>query len=183
VATEKQTESVQTSDDKYRVRRYRKFFLERDLLFAKAFWSLPADAVRVYLIFLNKLVVKRPLASKEKRKWGYIVVNNGELRFTFKEGKEKFGIPNKQFGRTIDRLIESGFLDIAQRGDGMHRQPTLYAVSERWRLFGTTEFKPATRAKRNLHYGFCRPKRKTIPTDINVCGLTDINVCNEKERP
>jgi len=181
--TKEQIESLETRDDKYKVRKHRKFFLERELLFSKAFWSLPADAVRVYLIFLNKCVVRRPATSKEKRKWGYLVVNNGEIQFTYKEARENFGIPAKQFGRTIDRLVEGGFLDITQLGSGLHRTPTLYAVSERWKLFGTAEFKPAIREKRETHYGFCHPKKKTFSTDKNVCVPTDKNVCNEKERP
>ncbi|MCJ7777764.1 MAG: hypothetical protein MUP16_05570 [Sedimentisphaerales bacterium] len=181
MATKEQAESLETRDDKYKVRKYRKFFLERELLFSKAFWSLPADAVRVYLIFLNKLVVKRPETRKEKRKWGYIVVNNGEIQFTYKEARVKFGISSVQFTRILDRLVESGFIDIAQRGDGMQRTPTLYGVSERWKAYGTSEFKPAARAQRNLHYGFCRPERKTIPTYKNVCNDAYKNVCNEKE--
>ena len=182
MATEKQIESLETQVDKFKVRKYHKFFVERELLFSKAFWSLPADAIRVYLVFLNKCVVRRPSASKEKRKYGFIVVNNGEIQFTYKEAREKFSITDKQFGRTIDRLVESGFIDIGQQGDGMHRVPTLYAVSERWKLFGTDEFKPATRVKRKVHYGFCRPKKKHFQqTKMTVAQQTKMSAVEKND--
>ncbi|MBW2709179.1 MAG: hypothetical protein JRD04_07860 [Deltaproteobacteria bacterium] len=78
-----------------------------------------------------------------------MILNNGELEYTYSEA-EKRGLPRATFMRAIDTLIEHGFLDISHSGGGGKKgDKSLYAISDRWLLFGTENFIPAKRSKDN----------------------------------
>jgi len=50
--------------------------------------------------------------------------------------------------RAIDTLIEHGFLDISHSGSGGKKgDKSLYAISERWKVWGTDAFTPVSRPK------------------------------------
>ncbi len=44
--------------------------------------------------------------------------------------------------RAVVELIEKGFIDLVQGSSGLHRQPNIYGLSERWRFWGTSQFIP-----------------------------------------
>ena len=44
------------------------------------------------------------------------------------------------FSNAIKELLEKGFIDITRPGIGKYRVSTLYAISNRWRKYGTPEF-------------------------------------------
>jgi len=48
----------------------------------------------------------------------------------------------------LDALVEGGLIDIAHSGNsGRKGDKTLYAISDRWLLFGAEDFIPAKRSK------------------------------------
>ena len=49
--------------------------------------------------------------------------------------------------------IEYGFIDVAETSAGLHPAPTLYAISERWRAYGTPEFVPRLRPVKHRFNG------------------------------
>ena len=51
-------------------------------------------------------------------------------------------------------LIRVGLIDISRTGLGLHRDVTLYAISERWEKYGTDEFVVKKRPKRKQQFGF-----------------------------
>lgn len=141
---------------------YSDMYIDRSLIFSEALWKLSGTAVKIYLVFLNKRRMKKFEGSKGKRsgKDKYYIANNGKIQFSYREATEKYNIKPKRFTRAISQLIEYGFIDIAQSSYGLHKDPTLYAVSERWQKYGTPEFVPAKRIKRELQYGGFRKGNK-----------------------
>ena len=115
---------------------------------------LSKTALQVYLLFRTKCVIDTHGARRCKRSLERIIVNNGEIEFTYEEAKQKYGITASRFVRAIDELVEKGFLDIAETGMGVHKVKTLYAISDRWRDYGTPSFRQVKRPERNIKCGF-----------------------------
>lgn len=105
------------------------FVMEREMEKAKAYRTLPGTAIIILQDFL----------CKRKMKKGQIL-NNGEIVYPFVEAL-KNGIPAKTFNRNRDLLIERGFIDVTHAGSGGRKSDmTLYAISDRWRKWGTDKF-------------------------------------------
>lgn len=120
--------------------------IERDLLKSPAFRQLNGTAKTVFFDFLMKRKIKMHARRRGKRKEP-IILNNGELEYTYAEAERK-GIPRASFMRAIDTLVEYGFIDITHSGSGGKKgDKSLYAISERWRLWGTSDFHKMTRPK------------------------------------
>lgn len=116
----------------------RDIYLEWELSDSEAFKILSGHAVRVLLRFLQK----RTWKGKGKNKT-YI---NTRLVFTYAEAEE-LGISSSSFHDIIKKLYETGFIDIEHQGGGLAKDCSRYAVSDRWKNYGTLNFKPVTKKK------------------------------------
>ena len=134
---------------KTKKRRSNVICIDRDMIYSSAFFSLSRRALQVLFVFLGKRQMGKMSIGKRKEVWKCI--NNGEIVFTYREAKEKYGITYGAFSRAIDDLVEKVFLDIARQGIGWARVSTLYFLSERWRNYGTAEFVGGQRVKRFSH--------------------------------
>lgn len=131
--------------------------IERDLISSPAYLSLTGTAPQVLLLFLSRRVFERRKTQKKKRgEW--VCTNADQLSVTYSEA-EGLGINGKRFTRAIDQLIEKGFLDITHPGGMVRGDVSRYGLSERWRLYGTTEFQPATRPKDDRWIGYRERQR------------------------
>jgi len=97
---------------------------------------------------------KRPL---------YECTNNGKISFPYEEANAR-GLSVQQFSHSLKLLQAFGFIDITHIGKAARGEYTLYALSERWRDFGTpnfnrTEFPQQTRS----HAALQRPKQRECP--------------------
>ncbi len=121
--------------------------LDRQVIFSPAWRDLnTANALRVYVDFLyRRRFQKSKGRSKTKRKW--MLVNNGEIIYTYTEAEE-LGMSQNTFKRAIDSLIDHGFIDIEESGFGMYKLATKYWISDRWRQWGTPHFEKRARPKR-----------------------------------
>ena len=122
--------------------------LEQRLVKSRAWLSLTGASQSVYCIFRTKCKIAKKYQHPKKD--GCLldrILNNGELVFTYDEAEEKYGIKRGRFGRTIDQLIDRGFIDIAATGMGVCRVETWYAISDRWEDYGTEKFKHVKRPK------------------------------------
>lgn len=108
---------------------------ERDLISSSAYIELSGKAPQLLALFYAR-------RQMEEGK----ILNNGRIRFTYAEAEKKHGISKDQFRRARDQLIEKGFINIAQ-----NTSPTLYAISKRWRKYGTPKFEQRTRQKSKIH--------------------------------
>jgi DNA-binding PadR family transcriptional regulator len=126
--------------------------IDKKLVKSKAFLSLNASAIKVLMLFMLRRVMSQTGPRRGKEKW--IIVNNGEIVFPYAEAKKKFGLNPSTFARAIDKLVEHGFIDIAHTGGGLMGDCTKYAISDRWKEFGTDRFKSQSRPKDTRGLGF-----------------------------
>jgi len=122
---------------------------DKSLRESSAFRSLHGTALLVLMDFHSKKHMKQ----KGRRK--HVLTNNGELVYTYKEAGKR-GISRSAFMRALDTLIERGFIDVTVTGEGRYRSESRYALSNRWRNWGTDKFVPSKRNPhgRNKAYGF-----------------------------
>ena len=156
MVTEKQIESLRTREQKHRRRKYNDMYISREVIMSTAFRKLTGTAIRVYLFFLNKRVMKPFEGGKAKRsgKGKYYIQNQGEIQFTYREAQEKYGISRGAFRDAIDLNIAVGLIDIAYTGMGVCKDVSLYAISERWQLYGTDDFVEIERLRKKHGFGF-----------------------------
>ena len=155
MAKKSEIDSLKTREQRFREMKWDKMFVSRSVITSKAFLDLKtATACKVYMIFLSKCrwekLQTRPMRSEKQ----WRLTNNGEIQFTYTEALEKWGIKDGMFTRAIDELIRVGLIDIAKTGFGLHKDVSLYAISDRWEKFGTDEFVVKKRAKRKRNLGF-----------------------------
>ena len=139
-------------------------YIEREIIMSKAMRRLSKKkfAIHVLLIFFTKKVIRKHNVSASKRsgKGVYYIENQGEIQFTYLEAERKWGISPRRFRDAIDLLIEVGFIDIACQGMGLKHDKSLYAISDRWRLYGTEDFiEGKKRPKCKRGYGFRKGNR------------------------
>jgi len=122
--------------------------VERALLKSEAFRCLNGTSKTVLFDFLMKCRVKGRKV-KPGRKSERVILNNGEIEYCYSEA-EKRGTPRSNFMRALDELLKKGFIDIAHSGSGGKKgDKSLYAISDRWRAWGTDDFISAKRPNDN----------------------------------
>ena len=112
-------------------------YLKKDIITSEAFWALDGTAIKVYMVFLMKRVMVKVNVRRRFTKT-YRVENNGEITYTFIEAKKNHGIPKSTFLRARDKLIEVGFIEIAEAGGTHHT--TKYSISENWKKYPAESF-------------------------------------------
>ncbi len=131
--------------------------LEKEIPRSKAWLSLSGIAPKVYMLFLLRRRMEKA-GKNGKHRW--ICTNGRELIFPYREAKDKFGITQPRFTRSIDMLIDRGFLDIVHPGNGTAKEPTIYGLSVRWKNYGKPDFVTVKRIK--VKRGFCdRPPKQS----------------------
>ncbi len=133
-------------------------WIPKQLLKSSAFLALRTPtAHKVLAIFWTKRQMSQ-VGRRGKERWE--VTNNGEIEFTYREAKTKYGILQGAFRDAIDELRDKGFLDIAESGAGLYKSANRYTMSERWRLYGTPDYeKPKPRPKGPMNKGFRKGNR------------------------
>ena len=145
-------------------------WFSKALLESEAFRALAtANAHKVLAMFYIKRQYSK-IGRQGKERWK--IVNNGEIEFTYPESKKKLGITDGTFRNAIDELRIKGFIDIAEYGGGLNKSKNLYEISDRWKLYGTPEYKPPKpRPKPATSKGFqkgnqlgrnCKNKKTTV---------------------
>jgi len=138
------------------------------LLTSEAYRSLrsPTSYI-VYGIFKTKCQMEN-VGTKREPRWQ--IANDGKIEFSYKEAKDKYGISEQRFLRAIDDLVDKGFIDIRIQGGSEKGDMSLYAISNRWRYYGTDSFEKQERVKRvdgpgfakgNKHGRNCNPDEKS----------------------
>ena len=113
----------------------------------------------------------------EKR---YVDLTAGKIVFPYAEAQSKFGISPGKHNRALKQLHEFGFIDVTHFGGGMEGDCNTYGISQRWKQFGSPDFKKKewpkdTRRKGNpkiKNHGKGRngSTRKIEPTTMNSGG-------------
>ena len=129
----------QNKKEKYRCKSH--CWLPPDLIESEPFLNLSGKIAMFCLIRFHQKAFKKKL--KHQKRNAFVVTNNGEITFPYGEAK-RFGIPSTLFRRVIRELVEDkGFIDISDYGNWYKKEPTKYSISERWKNYGTDEYKAA----------------------------------------
>lgn len=107
--------------------------IAEDMFNSPAWGQLDAFEQVLYLHMKNKFRVN---------KWGES--NERNISFTYREGQELMS--KARFTKSIDKLIETGFIDLVEQWRHSVR-PNIYGLSARWRDYGTDNFKEQKRPK------------------------------------
>lgn len=159
MAKKSEIDVLKTREQRFKEVKWNRMFVSRRQVTSKAFLALKtAAACQVFMIFLTKCVPKQ-IDGKPNRRDGWYIANNGEIQFSYIEAEQKWGIKSGKFKRAIDDLIRVGLIDIAKTGFGLHKDCTLYAISDRWEQYGTDEFVVKERPKRIQQLGFTNKNR------------------------
>ena len=121
--------------------------LKPAMITSPAWWSLSGTAIKVFLILRTKWVMRPAQTKRGRRSHDYVPINNGQLTFTYREAKTRYGITAPRFDRALTELVRTGFVDVSEPGSGLYRMTTKFAISERWRLYDTPDFVEAERPK------------------------------------
>ena len=149
MAKKDKIDSLKTKQQRFMEAKRDRMFVSKRMFTSKAYMALTtATACHVFRIFLTKCQVEQIQIRPGGREKDWIIKNNGEIQFTYKEAWEKWGISNGRFTKAIDQLVKVGLIDIAHSGFGLHKDVTLYAISDRWEKYGTDEFVHMERQKR-----------------------------------
>ena len=117
---------------KNRVKKRSFVSIDREMMNSDAWRSLSFTAVTAYInVYYN-------LKGKTKKK--EIICTHSTL---------KNPMAKSTWRRVTMELIEKGFIDLVKGSSGHHRQPNIYGLSERWRLWGTPRFIPGDKQKIN----------------------------------
>ncbi|MCE5272642.1 helix-turn-helix domain-containing protein [bacterium] len=138
--------------------------VEHDLLFSRAYLSLSGRSKDLFHLLFSKLRWERGGNSdrRGKTKTGRrrCAINNGEIVATYEEIMEALGIGSRAtVSRSIQELLERGFIDLTRPGCGKLKISSLFAISNRWRLYGEDGFILAPENRRKNEAVKARSKR------------------------
>ena len=117
----------------------RKAVVEHDLMYSVPFRELSGKNMWVLLRFLQKQTWHKKKVGRSNQ----VFYENDNLSFTYAEAQE-FGISTSQFYRSIKKLVEVGFLDVEHRGGAYGQDYSRFKLSDRWKQYGTKDFKAET---------------------------------------
>lgn len=138
-------------------------YLENELLQSQAVKEIKsAKTFKVLLEFYRRRIMRKPKDRRCKHSKA-VILNNGEIVLRYSDAKKLLGIPQTTYSRCLTELVELGFLDIAEMACGLHRQPTKFSISERWKKYGTPDFDNVKRER--IKPPFAQPKKKPVTTD------------------
>ena len=115
--------------------------LEPDLIESDAFRDLSGKWAVVVLIRFHQKAHRKKPSRKKQPLHRYVITNNGEIVFTYSEARA-LGIKSERtFYMVIRELVEQkGFIDIEELGSWYEKRPHKYAISSRWKLYGTSAY-------------------------------------------
>jgi len=107
----------------------------------------------IYLGFLKRVKkVRSNYSGKKGKRSPYVAVNERELIYPYREMMNDNGAKSRStITRNIDHLIKLGFIDIMHRGGLAKGDNSIYAISDRWKKFGKSDFVQRTRKKGTRH--------------------------------
>lgn len=133
------------------------------LLHSKAYQELDyCPAVKVLNWFFEKIKGEWIAQRKGKQK-RFQMTNNGEISFPYREAEHR-GLSHQQFNKALRELHRVGFLDVTKPGSALKGDYSRFALSARWREYGTATFE-AIEFPQSVHwvnFGYGSTKRSKI---------------------
>jgi len=115
--------------------------LESALIESEAVRDLSGKWALLCLVRFHQKAYRKKDKKNRKNFNRMKITNNGEIIFTYAEAQELGMKSSSTFNNVLRELVEDkGFIDIAEKGDWYRREPTKYAISHRWKRYGTTMY-------------------------------------------
>lgn len=130
-------------------------FVDRYLHRSKAYRGLSKAATTL----LSEFFYRRKL---EYQKGVWVITNNAQITLSYREAKKLFGIAPSTMARSLSQLVTFGFIDIAHQGIASSYDRSRYAISDRWKAFGTDKFIEQKRQKDTRKLGFAARKFQVV---------------------
>ena len=151
--------------------------LSKKMLRSKAFIKLTGAAKQILLELRIRLKLDHYKPSKYSRRSSeqFFESNNGKLVFRYSDIYKMFGYSTATISSAIDQLVAKGFIEIAELGCGVKRQPHKIALIKNWEKYGTDEFKPGLgKSNKPVNGGFKKRKqrRNSKTTSETKAGIT-----------
>lgn len=131
-----------------------------ELLHSRAYRELNyGSALKVLNWFHEK--IRFDVDKKKRGKNRYRITNDGEMDFTYREAELR-GITKQKFSKALRELHALGFIDIKKPGSALRGDWTVFRFSDRWREYGTANFKNIEFSK-SIHwvnFGFGAKRRR-----------------------
>jgi hypothetical protein len=125
-----------------------------ELLHSEAYKKLNyGPALKVLNWFYEKVRVE--VNKKKRGKDRYRMVIDGDIDFTYREAIFR-GLTAQKFSKAIRKLHQLGLIDVKKPGSALKGDWTVFILSERWKVYGTSNFKQVEFPK-SIHwvnYGF-----------------------------
>jgi hypothetical protein len=131
----------------------RPIYFSLAVLRSKAYGKLSAIEIRV----LNEFYIRRVVIRQRGRVGrgdSYKITNNGEIVLPAGHTAKELGVSKSSVKRAIRALIELGFVDLGYIGGGLQGDCHKYAISDRWKNYGTENFEYKSPATGNHGQGF-----------------------------
>lgn len=139
--------------------------MSHELLHSRAYEELNyAAALKVLNWFHEKIEIEVIKTKRGKNR--YRIVNDGQIEFSYKEAGFR-GLTSHRFRNALMELHRVGFIDIKKPGSALKDDHTVFSLSDRWRDYGTPNFKAEEFPRSPLwqNFGF-KPKQKLdVETD------------------
>jgi hypothetical protein len=118
--------------------------LEPDLIESDAVRNLSGKAAMHVLIRFHQKAHRKNPSRKKQGIQKMIITNNGEIVFTYAEARELGISSSRTFWKVCRELVEKGFIDLTEFPNWLEKEPAKWAISTRWKWYGTERFEPAT---------------------------------------
>lgn len=150
--------------------------LSKKMIRSKAFIKLTGAAKQIYLELRMRLKLDcyKP-NRRNRRNEKFYAGNNGKLVLRYSDIHKMFGYSTATISKAIDRLVENGFIEIAELGIGAKRISHKIALIKNWEKYGTDEFKTGLgKSKKPINGGFKKRKQQDnkIITSETKAGTT-----------
>ena len=134
-----------------------------ELLHSEAYMRLSyGPAIKALNWFYEKVKLEVNKARRGKNRYQVI---NGDISFTYREAGFR-GLSHHQFSNALKELHKFGFIEIMKPGSALKGDWTQFAFSERWREYGTSNFKglefPKSVFWRNFGFGSKKSAKKKV---------------------
>lgn len=147
--------------------------LSKTMIRSKAFIKLTGAAKQILLELRMRIKLEcyKP-NRRDRKKDKYYAGNNGKLVLTYKSIHKQFGYSTATISKAIDRLVDNGFIEIAELGCGVQRKSHKIALIKNWEKFGTEDFKPGIgKSDKPINGGF-KKKQNLKTTSETKAGTT-----------
>lgn len=165
--------------------------LSKTMLRSKAFVGLTGAAKQILLELYMRLKLEsyKPRRNSRSDSQQFFARNNGKLVLKYSDIHEMFGYSTATISTAIDRLVDNGFIEIAELGCGVKRQSHKIALTTNWRQYGIPEFKAGSgKSDRPVNGGFKRRQQRenletTSETKEGITSETKAVERQESQKP